>query len=636
MSDSEVEDAGPAAPALPARRARSGAAGAFAALDSGSEDAVEPGAEPLYNPSSDSENDGRRRAPRGRGRMPNKATDDKYIEAVQRYGRDFKMIASYMGRATSVVAQYWERHCVRLDLDLILSNRSGSGDGSLPVTADSELDNEAEEDGYGAGLAPMDSEEGLELSGLDLSAWQGLIDTVAAAETAPAAPEAGSMGDAPGEGGQSDQSELPAAPEPIVPAADRAADVAPMLAEVPAAEVEKVVALLQPGRELAVELDNLELAAELAGWLLGDLSALAANTSALNQLLGAITRVAANQAAAAAAANSGRGKRPGRRGRISYWSTDEKEALIAAYSVHGRDWDAMQAAVPTKTMTQVRNFYQNYKAKVFDPIALPATAVIPGGRKRKSAPSPLGPTTDGAPESPPMASPTGRPAKRRGRPPKKAAGTPTPAATPVLPSTVVPMQVALAQQQALLMQMVAAGQLAGANPMVQNPMLAALLAQAGGAMGAAGVGTGLEALVASMQQAQQSGGAATVQSIQEQIAAAVQSSAANLQALLMAQMAAAAGVQGSPVFAATPAAPTQAPGTEADDAVEEEGDVAQGQSQEAAEAMEGVQMEGTGGESGELPRGGLEEADDGGNAAVEEGGHENKDGEGDGEEGPSE
>lgn len=31
--------------------------------------------------------------------------------------------------------------------------------------------------------------------------------------------------------------------------------------------------------------------------------------------------------------------------------------------VHGRKWAALEAAVPTKTATQIRNFYQNYKTK---------------------------------------------------------------------------------------------------------------------------------------------------------------------------------------------------------------------------------------------------------------------------------
>jgi len=31
--------------------------------------------------------------------------------------------------------------------------------------------------------------------------------------------------------------------------------------------------------------------------------------------------------------------------------------------VHGRKWAQLEAAVPTKTATQIKNYYQNYKAK---------------------------------------------------------------------------------------------------------------------------------------------------------------------------------------------------------------------------------------------------------------------------------
>ena len=34
------------------------------------------------------------------------------------------------------------------------------------------------------------------------------------------------------------------------------------------------------------------------------------------------------------------------------------------WQVHGRDWKRLQEAIPTKTMTQIKNRYQNYKVKV--------------------------------------------------------------------------------------------------------------------------------------------------------------------------------------------------------------------------------------------------------------------------------
>ena len=32
--------------------------------------------------------------------------------------------------------------------------------------------------------------------------------------------------------------------------------------------------------------------------------------------------------------------------------------------MHGRKWAQLEAAVPTKTATQIKNYYQNYKTKV--------------------------------------------------------------------------------------------------------------------------------------------------------------------------------------------------------------------------------------------------------------------------------
>jgi hypothetical protein len=71
-----------------------------------------------------------------------------------------------------------------------------------------------------------------------------------------------------------------------------------------------------------------------------------------------------------------------RRGKPSYWSAEEKSAIVEAYSTYGRNWERLQAAVPTKTLTQIRNYYQNYRSKVFEPIVLPPGAV---GPRRKHA-----------------------------------------------------------------------------------------------------------------------------------------------------------------------------------------------------------------------------------------------------------
>ena len=42
--------------------------------------------------------------------------------------------------------------------------------------------------------------------------------------------------------------------------------------------------------------------------------------------------------------------------------------LLGLYlQVFGRDWARLQEAVPKKTMTQIKNYYQNYKLKVNSP-----------------------------------------------------------------------------------------------------------------------------------------------------------------------------------------------------------------------------------------------------------------------------
>ncbi|SPQ99720.1 unnamed protein product (mitochondrion) [Plasmodiophora brassicae] len=46
------------------------------------------------------------------------------------------------------------------------------------------------------------------------------------------------------------------------------------------------------------------------------------------------------------------------------WTSEEKTALMEALRVHGRDWKALCSAVPTRTETQIKNFYQNYKEKL--------------------------------------------------------------------------------------------------------------------------------------------------------------------------------------------------------------------------------------------------------------------------------
>lgn len=49
---------------------------------------------------------------------------------------------------------------------------------------------------------------------------------------------------------------------------------------------------------------------------------------------------------------------------ISYWSQDEKDRFMQLYNDHGRDWKKIAELIPTKTQSQVKNFFQNYKVKL--------------------------------------------------------------------------------------------------------------------------------------------------------------------------------------------------------------------------------------------------------------------------------
>jgi len=51
------------------------------------------------------------------------------------------------------------------------------------------------------------------------------------------------------------------------------------------------------------------------------------------------------------------------------WSDSDKKALVDAFDKHGKNWGKLQESVPSKTLTQVKNFYQNYKYKYFNEAA---------------------------------------------------------------------------------------------------------------------------------------------------------------------------------------------------------------------------------------------------------------------------
>ena len=59
---------------------------------------------------------------------------------------------------------------------------------------------------------------------------------------------------------------------------------------------------------------------------------------------------------------------------------------------YGRDWRRLDEAIPGKTLVQIKNYFQNYKAKLgLDRLPLPAGAVPPGRRRSREPDSSGGP-----------------------------------------------------------------------------------------------------------------------------------------------------------------------------------------------------------------------------------------------------
>ena len=55
----------------------------------------------------------------------------------------------------------------------------------------------------------------------------------------------------------------------------------------------------------------------------------------------------------------GRGSDEAGRPVVLHWTAAEKDALLAALREHGRDWEALSAAVPSRTLKQIKTYWQN-------------------------------------------------------------------------------------------------------------------------------------------------------------------------------------------------------------------------------------------------------------------------------------
>ena len=55
-----------------------------------------------------------------------------------------------------------------------------------------------------------------------------------------------------------------------------------------------------------------------------------------------------------------------------YWTDSEKEAFVEVFKAHGRDWKALSARFPEKTLGQLKAFYQNWRKRLkLDQYVLP-------------------------------------------------------------------------------------------------------------------------------------------------------------------------------------------------------------------------------------------------------------------------
>jgi len=47
-----------------------------------------------------------------------------------------------------------------------------------------------------------------------------------------------------------------------------------------------------------------------------------------------------------------------------YWTANEKGKFLKCLKIHGKDWARISQEIPTKTQSQVKNYFQNYKNKL--------------------------------------------------------------------------------------------------------------------------------------------------------------------------------------------------------------------------------------------------------------------------------
>ena len=249
----------------------------------------------------------------GRGRLPNANTDKKYIEAVQIYGKDFASIASYMNRTVDAAKKYWERHSQRLNLERLLD------DPAKPLAHEKSDVSHVED------------------KTLEYNLWNPVLSIFGLLEDTGSSTE---------------------------DVSDTVATMRPHLASIPPSEWVKLDSMLLPGGEVGSLLTSHAQSRKLLSGIPDIQKGRGALEDVIELVRGVESYFEIYQQATPEKHGSGPGKKKKGRGR-PVWTDEDKESLTKAYEKYGRDWEKLQEAVPSKTMTQIKNFYQNYRAKYF-------------------------------------------------------------------------------------------------------------------------------------------------------------------------------------------------------------------------------------------------------------------------------
>ena len=58
-------------------------------------------------------------------------------------------------------------------------------------------------------------------------------------------------------------------------------------------------------------------------------------------------------------------------GNLSVWTDEEKVIFMEQVKVYGKDWAEIQKVIPSKNVSQVKNFWGNYQKKLGLALLLP-------------------------------------------------------------------------------------------------------------------------------------------------------------------------------------------------------------------------------------------------------------------------